>query len=118
MRVRVKRIVADLETPDPQALAAFYREIFDLDILMDIGWIVTLGSSEAVPVQVSLAAQGGSGAPVPRLSIEVDDVDAVLERVTDRGVPVIYPLTEEPWGVRRFFIVDPGGRVLNVLSHI
>jgi len=27
------------------------------------------------------------------------------------------PLTTEPWGVRRFFLVDPNGVVINVMSH-
>ena len=31
---------------------------------------------------------------------------------------VAYPLTDEPWGVRRFFVEDPGGTIVNVLAHI
>ena len=27
------------------------------------------------------------------------------------------PLTDEPWGVRRFFVREPGGLVLNILGH-
>jgi hypothetical protein len=30
----------------------------------------------------------------------------------------VYPLTNEPWGVRRFFVTDPNGIVINVMSHI
>lgn len=116
--VRVKRIVADLSASDPATVAKFYRDIFDLDTLMDMGWIVTLGSTEEVSVQLSIAAEGGSGAPVPHLSIEVDDLDEVLERVRDREIPLVYPVTKEPWGVRRFFVADPAGRILNVLTHI
>ncbi len=26
--------------------------------------------------------------------------------------------TEEPWGVRRFFVRDPDGKVVNVMSHL
>jgi hypothetical protein len=29
----------------------------------------------------------------------------------------VYPLTDEPWRVRRFFVKDPNGAVLNVASH-
>ena len=43
---------------------------------MDQGWIATLGSSAKTTVQVSFLSEGGSGTPVPDLSIEVDDVDA------------------------------------------
>ena len=34
-----------------------------------------------------------------------------------RGYPIVYPLTDEPWGVRRFFVADPNGVVFNVMSH-
>ncbi len=29
----------------------------------------------------------------------------------------VYELTDEPWGVRRFFVEDPGGTIVNVLAH-
>ena len=61
---------------------------------------------------------GGSGAPVPDLSIEVDDVDEVHRRAREMGCKFVYDLTDEPWGVRRFFIADPIGKTLNVLSHL
>jgi predicted enzyme related to lactoylglutathione lyase len=55
---------------------------------------------------------------VPDLSIEVDDVDAVYARVKDAGCTVVHELRNEPWGVRRFFIIDPTGKLINVLSHL
>ena len=33
------------------------------------------------------------------------------------GVEVIHPLTDEPWGVTRFFYRDSQGRVINVGMH-
>ena len=59
-----------------------------------------------------------ASAPVaPDVSIQVDDVDAVYAEVIRRGLEVVHPLTDEPWGVRRFFVREPTGRVLNILSH-
>jgi hypothetical protein len=37
--------------------------------------------------------------------------------VLRRGLAVVYLLSNEPWGVRRFFVEDPGGTVVNVLAH-
>jgi uncharacterized glyoxalase superfamily protein PhnB len=51
------------------------------------------------------------------LSIEVDDVDAIHARAVAEGIPIVYPLTTEPWGVRRFHVADPNGVVINVMSH-
>ena len=35
----------------------------------------------------------------------------------DNGAEIVHPLQDEEWGVRRFFVRDPNGRVVNVLSH-
>ena len=113
----VKRIVADIATESIDEVRSFYADLFDLETVMDQGWIVTLASGAKAPVQISLASEGGSGAPVPDLSIEVDDVDGVYARARRLGHEIAYELTDEPWGVRRFFLRDPAGKLVNVLSH-
>lgn len=70
------------------------------------------------PVQVSIASQGGSGTPVPDISIEVDDVDAVYKQAIELGHEIEYELTDEPWGVRKFYLRDPARMLLNILAHI
>lgn len=115
--MEVKRIVANIATPDVSAAQSFYRDLLGLDPLMDHGWIVTYGSREEAKVQISFASQGGSGTAVPDLSIEVDDVDAALERVKKSGIPIEYGPADEPWGVRRFYVRDPFGKLVNILAH-
>ena len=114
----VKRIVADVATEDVASVRAFYEDLFDLTPVMDQGWIVTLTSDATTKVQISIASEGGSGTPVPDMSIEVDDVDAIYARAQRMGVEITYDLTDEPWGVRRFYARDPAGKLLNILSHI
>ena len=113
----VKRIVVDIKAEIVEEVRSFYSQLFGLQTVMEQGWIVTLSSGETSPVQVSIATEGGSGTPVPDLSIEVDDVDAVYSQAKDFGYQITYDLIDEPWGVRRFFMSDPTGKVLNVLSH-
>ncbi len=113
----VLRIVANIAAETPNDVQTFYSDLFGLGILMDFGWIVTLGSEERATTQVSLMSEGGSGTPVPDLSIEVDDVNATYDRARSMGCEFRYDLTDEPWGVRRFFVADPTGKILNVLSH-
>ena len=115
--MRVKRIVANIETEDIAAARSFYQDVLGLDIVMDHGWMTTYGSSEKMTVQVSFARQGGSGTPVPDLSIAVDDVDAALAAMEAAGFPIEYGPADEPWGVRRFFVRDPLGRLINILTH-
>jgi catechol 2,3-dioxygenase-like lactoylglutathione lyase family enzyme len=74
-------------------------------------------SREMMAVQLSFMTEGGSGTPVPDLSIEVDDLDAALARVKKAMLPIEYGPIVEPWGVRRFFVRDPFGKLVNILSH-
>jgi len=115
--MRVKRIVANIESRDPSSAGEFYKKILGLDLLMDHGWIRTYGSTEKMGVQVSIASEGGSGTAVPALSIEVDDLGEVLRRIEEQNIPIEYGPVEEPWGVRRLHVRDPGGVLLNVLEH-
>jgi catechol 2,3-dioxygenase-like lactoylglutathione lyase family enzyme len=84
---------------------------------MDHGWIQTFAGEEQASPQISIASEGGSGTPVPDLSIEVDDLDDVHERVAKAGLVVVYGPVDEPWGVRRFYVRDPFGRLVNILAH-
>ncbi len=113
----VLRIVPNIAAADPAAVRAFYADLFGLQPAMDHGWITTLAAPGSALPQLSVAREGGSGAAVPDLSIEVDDVDAVHAIARRMGAAIIYPLTDEPWGVRRFFLRDPVGTVVNVLAH-
>ncbi len=113
----VKRIVSNVAANSVEEVQKFYTDLFDLSVAMDHGWIVTLASGEAAPAQISIATEGGSETSVPDLSIEVDDVDAVYQRAKQLGHDIKYELTDEPWGVRRFYLCDPTGKLLNVLAH-
>jgi catechol 2,3-dioxygenase-like lactoylglutathione lyase family enzyme len=115
--MKVKRIVADIATQDVAAAKRFYQDVLGLEVLMDQGWIATYGSGEQMSIQISFASQGGSGTPTPDLSIEVDDVDAALEGMRRAGFAIEYGPADEPWGVRRFFVRDPFGKLVNILAH-
>jgi len=54
---------------------------------------------------------------VPDLSIEVDNVEEMHEMMKNAGFKIIYDITDEDWGVRRFFVKDPFGKLINILSH-
>lgn len=115
--MKVLRIIANIETADVQKADAFYRDLLGLDLAMDQGWIRTYTSKAKMNVQVSFASEGGSGTPLPELSIEVDDLDEALQRLKQAALPIEYGPAEEPWGVRRFYVRDPFGKLINILQH-
>jgi catechol 2,3-dioxygenase-like lactoylglutathione lyase family enzyme len=116
--VKVRRIISNIAAADVAAAKRFYHDVLGLDVMMDLGWIATYGADQQLAVQVSIASEGGSGTPVPDLSIEVDDVAAALDAVRAGGFPTEYGPVDEPWGVRRFYVRDPFGKLVNILAHI
>ena len=48
----------------------------------------------------------------------VDDVDEAFKKMKRARFKIEYPLTDEPWGVRRFYVRDPFGKLVNILMHI
>ena len=115
--MKVKRIVSNVASADIEKATAFYKNILGLKVLMDLGWIRTYGSNAKMTIQVSVMSEGGSGTAVPEMSIEVDDLDDALTRVREAEIAIEYGPASEPWGVRRFFVRDPFGKLINILQH-
>lgn len=112
----VRRVVPNLRSEAVAESREFYG-LLGFEEVMNHGWIITLASPSAPAAQISVMT-GDRTAPVdPDLSIEVDDVDAAYETMRNSGAEILYPLRDEDWGVRRFFVRAPGGRVINVLAH-
>ena len=113
----IRRAVPTVRSDHFDESRKFYTEFLGFDVAMDLGWVVTFASPSNPSAKINLLADSGSTAPYPQISIEVDDVDAAHARAVAGGLQIVYPLTDEPWGVRRFYVVDPNGAVLNVMSH-
>ena len=112
----VTRIVANLYTTDPLALAKFYETVFGLDMPLDMGWISFLTNDSRQQIELHTASQGGSGTDLPVISIGVDDLDSTEAAVRELGAEVVYGPVEEDWGVRRFYFRDPAGNLVNVVD--
>jgi catechol 2,3-dioxygenase-like lactoylglutathione lyase family enzyme len=114
----VNRIVPDIKSRDLEASRQFYVDVLGLEVAIDLGFIVTLVSPSNPTAQVSLMRDDDPSAILPQISIEVEDVDDVHSRARFLGLDIVYPLTNEPWGVRRFFVTDPNGTIINVMCHV
>ena len=115
--MEVRRVVPNLFDENPTATRDFYAKLFELEIAMDMGWIATLVSPANRSAQLSVFERDAEAGRDPVVSVEVDDVDTVHRRAVELGHEIAYSLRDEDWGVRRFMVRDPGGRVVNVLSH-
>ncbi|WP_117199162.1 MULTISPECIES: VOC family protein [unclassified Nocardiopsis] len=112
----VRRVVPDIRSEALRESREFYG-LLGFEEVMNHGWIMTLASPSSPAAQVSFVTDDKTGLVVPDMSVEVDDVDAAYAAVRDSGAEIIHPLQDEEWGVRRFFVRDPNGRVVNVLDH-
>lgn len=113
----IHRAVPDLTSTDLARSRAFYGDLLGFEVGMDLGWVVNLVSPAQPNVQVIVLTEDRTAPVAPRMTIEVDDVDALHERAVELGHEIVHPLTDEPWGVRRFFVRDPDGHVVNVVTH-
>ncbi|MGW2089238.1 VOC family protein [Streptomyces sp. NPDC001880] len=118
----VRRIVPNIRTAGGPAAEGMERSaefygLLGLEEVMNHGWIRTLASASHPSVQLSVMGADATAPVAPDLSIEVEDVDAAHTAMRESGAEIVYPLRDEEWGVRRFFVRDPNGRVVNVLGH-
>ena len=115
----VRRIVAYAGGVDVAASRDFYVEVLGMRVAMEQP-VLDLQAPDDPAAEIIVGAQEMQDAK-PSFGIDVGEpaaVDAAHAEAVRRGLRVVYPLTDEPWGVRRFFVEDPGGTVVNVLAHI
>ncbi|NJC71254.1 glyoxalase [Planosporangium thailandense] len=113
----VRRVVSNIQSAAMAESRDFY-DLLGLREVMNLGWVMTLASPSDPTAQVSVIAADATAPLTPDLSVEVDDVDAAYAAMSASGAEIVYPLRDEEWGVRRFFVRDPNGRVVNVLGHL
>src|SRR5215204_5413677 len=112
----VKRIKPNILSERFDESRVFYNEVIGLDGGDGLDWILFFGTDQH-EVQLSVMKLDIKAHIHPDVSIEVDDVDQVYGRARAAGAEIVYPLTDEEWGLRRFFVRDPNGTVINVTEH-
>jgi catechol 2,3-dioxygenase-like lactoylglutathione lyase family enzyme len=113
--MHVDRVVPNLTVTDIEQAVVEHSTVLGLRVLMDHGWIVTLGDEEGH--QLSVITKDASAPLNPDVSVFVPDVRAALVRAQEAGLEIVHPLTDEPWGVTRFFYRASDGMVINVGTH-
>ncbi|MCZ4521414.1 VOC family protein [Rhodococcus ruber] len=115
--MRTTSIITNLRVPNVDAAKSFYSEFLGLaSEEFDMGWVARLTSPDR-PVSVQLVTGDVSAPEDSVLSALTDDVDGAYAEAQKLGYEIVYPLTTEPWGVRRFFVRAPDGNVINIAYH-
>jgi predicted enzyme related to lactoylglutathione lyase len=116
--MRVSGVVPNLPVSDIEKVRAFYADYLGLEVEdFNMGWVARFRSPDG-KATVQLVTHD---APSPEDSVisvfagpAVDEAYAEAQR---RGYEIVHPLTDEPWGIRRFLVRDPDGNIVNVVSH-
>jgi catechol 2,3-dioxygenase-like lactoylglutathione lyase family enzyme len=120
--VTIRRAVPNLPVEDLGASREFYSGFLGFDVAMDEPGFTMFASASVRTTQITVADKHtpglDRGITQAQISVEVEDVDALHAEAVRRGLEIVYPLTDEPWNVRRFFVKDPDGTVINVLMHL
>ncbi|WP_433418608.1 VOC family protein [Microtetraspora malaysiensis] len=113
----VHRVVPNVQSSGAVQENREFYGLLGFEEVMNLGWIMTLASPSSPTAQISFISGDKTAPVVPDMSVEVDDVDAAYAAMRESGAEIVHPLQDEEWGVRRFFVRDPNGRVVNVLGH-
>ena len=115
--MHVIRIMANLRVPDIEATKGFYTDYLGLSTEeFNMGWVARYTSPDT-GANVQLVTGDATAPEDSSLSIHTNDVDGAYEEAQRLGYEIVYPLTTEPWGVRRFFVRAPDGTVINIVHH-
>ena len=99
----MRRIVPNIYSNDLEKSKGFYFDFLDMELAMDMSWVLTFVSKEN---------------PTAQISIEVSHIDDYYKKARQQKIAIEYPISNEDWGVRRFFVKDPNGVTINLLSHL
>jgi len=117
-------------TNDVAGTASFYQAHFGFAPLFTSDWYVHLQLAErAGQPSVNLAVLDGRHETIPApargrvaggllLNFEVDDPDAVHDRLAAAGLPILLPLRDEDFGQRHFITSDPNGVLIDIVKPI
>ena len=116
--MRVTGVTANLPVAGIDAARSFYTDFLGLnEEVMNLGWVARYRSPDGRAC-VQLVTRDATSPQDSVISVHVgDDVDEAYAEAQRRGYEIVHPLTDEPWGVRRFFVRDPNGNVVNIVSH-
>lgn len=116
-------------TRNIDGMVAFYQRLSGLEALRPAdgfaemrfeGATLAMSSEQLIArfkADAATAAANQSANQSAILEFEVEDVDAVFDRMNACGTQVVMPTTLMPWGNRSLLLRDPDGNLVNVFSR-
>jgi predicted enzyme related to lactoylglutathione lyase len=109
---------------DLEAAKKFYQEVFELPIDFETpdSAVFNFGNTLINILKVSEAPELVNPAKVAKpedgtravFTIQVDDIDAMCEKLSKRGVKLLNGPMDRPWGIRTASFCDPAGHIWEI----
>lgn len=115
--MRITRITTNLAVDDTAAARSFYTDFLGFTVGFDLGWVVNLHPSDNGAMGVNLVTKDATAPVDSQMSVGVSDVHEAYELAQRMNYDIVHPLTQEEWGVLRFFVRTPQGVVVNIAEH-
>ena len=117
--MRVTGIHANLPVADIAEARDFYTGYLGLSVEeFNMGWVARYTSPDG-RASLQLVTRDATAPVDAVISVHVGAaIDEAYEEAKQRGYEIVHPLTEEAWGLRRFFVRAPDGNVLNIVNHV
>ncbi len=125
-RTQTMKLNAGIITEKLTETKTFYTEVLDFGITFENEFYLLLHTPDKRneisfllphhPSQQPLFQSKFDGKGV-YLTIEVDDVDEVYQKLKAKHVEIKIGLRDEPWGDRHFAIQDPNGIGIDIVTY-
>jgi len=104
-----------LAVRDTEAASRFYAEAFGATVVQEFGPVFVLeidgfhvGLAPEAP-ELGTPSPESVGATTVRISLHVDDPDRVAAQAVAAGATLMFPVEDQPYGMRQGRVVDPFG---------
>lgn len=105
----------------------FYVKWLDFEVVFEATWFVYMQSKGDHNVTFALIDEKHPSSPPSYpafngsgsfLTLQVQDADAVYQRLLKIKAPISYHLKKEEWGQIRFGLTDPNGLYIDVVQQV
>jgi predicted enzyme related to lactoylglutathione lyase len=114
--MKAAEVITNLHTDNVERAREFFQFLGLTEVGMNQGWVVRFKSPDS-DACVQVVTSDATAPEDSVMTIKVDDVDTAYEEAQRRGYEIVHPITDEAWGIRRFFVRSPDGHVINVARH-
>lgn len=112
--------LALIAVADVERSKAFYGDLFEQKVALDLGWNVVFSGGFAIQQNFAWLADLPADSVITRahnleLYFEVDDFDAFLEKLSRRPeIELVHPPKKHDWQQRVVRLYDPDGHIIEV----